>query len=298
MTDLPERLREAAHAHRPDRERMLARVEHAMAADGTGNDVPESAARGHDRPTAAPWMRVTAVTAAVAGAIGIGGLAVGAVTGASQPGHSSVTSDSADTGRPSPTAPGATGGEHRVPVQRHPTTAPTHHKSPGPHSTSGHGATVSPPLQAPPPSVPGSPPHSSGAPSTGGTGLPQGSGPLQSNGVLGSNSDSYWTESDVTLTSQKPITSLTVELRIARVNGETYSASWTDATQVSVKVSTEADVIVYRWTLAAGQTLPADTYTFAGQFTHDPGQGGTDGDRYTATVGYASGGPVTVGGGF
>ncbi|MFI0942503.1 hypothetical protein [Streptomyces sp. NPDC021020] len=297
MTDLPERLREAAHAHRPDRERMLARVEHAMTADGAGNGAPESAARGHDRPVAAPWMRVTAVTAAVAGAIGIGGLAVGAVTGTGQPGHSSVTSDSADPAQPSPTASDTAGsGEHRVPVQRQTTTAPAHRKSPGPHSTSGRGTTA-PPLQAAPPSVPGSPPQSSGAPSQG-TGLPQGSGPLQSNGVLGSNSDAYWTESEVQLTSQKPITSLAVELRIARVNGETYSASWTDATQVSVKVTTEADYIVYRWTLAAGQTLPADTYNFAGQFTHDPGQGGTDGDRYTATVGYASGGSVTVGGGF
>ncbi|WP_031520900.1 hypothetical protein [Streptomyces sp. NRRL F-5123] len=297
MTDLPERLREAAHAHRPDRERMLARVEHAMTADGTGSGAPDSAARGHDRPVAAPWMRVTAVTAAVAGAIGIGGLAVGAVTGTNQPGHSSVTSDSADPAPPSPIASGSTGGgERRVPVQRHSTTPSAHRKSPGPRNTAGRGTTT-PPLQAAPPSVPGSPPHSSG-PSSAGTGLPQGSGPLQSDGVLGSNSDAYWTESDVRLTSQKPITSLTVELRIARVNGETYSASWTDATQVSVKVTTEADYIVYRWTLAAGQTLPADTYSFAGQFTHDPGQGGTDGDRYTATAGYATGGSVTVGGGF
>lgn len=298
MTDLPERLREAAHAHRPDRERMLARVEHAMAADGTGHDVPGSAARGHDRPAAAPWMRVTAVTAAVAGAIGIGGLAVGAVTGTGQQGHSAVTSDSAEPAKPSPAASDtAGGGEQRVPVQRHPTTAPAHRRSPGPHSTAGRSTTASPPLQAPPPSIPGSPPQSSGASPTG-TGLPQSSGPLRSNGVLGANSDSYWTESDVQLTSQAQITSLTVELRIARVNGETYSASWTNATQVSVKVTTEADFIVYRWTLAAGQKLPAATYTFAGQFTHDPGKGGTDGDRYTATVGFASGDPVTVGGGF
>ncbi|MFI0899925.1 hypothetical protein [Streptomyces sp. NPDC020983] len=298
MTDLPERLREAAHAHRPDRERMLARVEHAMAADGTGNDAPESGARGHDRPAAAPWMRVTAVTAAVAGAIGIGGLAVGAVTGTGQPGHSTVTSDSADPAQPSPAASDTAGtSEHRVPVQRHSTTAPAHRRTPAPHTTAGRSTTASPPLQAPPPSIPGSPPQTTGAPSSG-SGLPQGSGPLRSNGVLGSNSDAYWTESDVTLTSQQPITSLTVELRIARVNGETYSASWTNATQVGVQVSTEADYIVYRWTLAAGQTLPADTYTFAGQFTHDPGKGGTDGDRYTATVGYASGGSVTVGGGF
>lgn len=297
MTDLPERLRNAAEAHRPDRERMLARVEHAMAADGAGTGAPEAGARGHDRP-AAPWMRVTAVTAAVAGAIGIGGLAVGAVTGDGQPVRTVVTSGDTDSAQSSPPASGGahTSDPHK-PAPRHSEPAPGHHKSPPPHTPSGRTATVSPPLQAPPPSVPGTPAQPTVTPGSG-TQVPQNSGPVQSDGVLGANSDDYWTSSNVVLTTRQTLTSLTVELRIARVNGETYTGSWTSVGDATVQVSVQSDVIVYRWTLPAGKTIPPGTYTFAGQYQHDQGQGGTDGDRYTATAGYGPGSSVTVGGHF
>ncbi|NUS14281.1 MAG: hypothetical protein HOY69_23240 [Streptomyces sp.] len=293
MTELPERLRSAADAYRPDRERILARVEHAMAADGAA----EPEARGHDRPAAAPWMRVTAVTAAVAGAIGIGGLAVGAVT-ANQPSRSVVTTDGSDSPQSSPSA---SGGSHssdgRVPVQRPSGTAPAHRPGATPHTSAGRTEPASPPLQAPPPSVPGSSPQSSGSPGAGGS-APQSSGPLQSNGAVDASSNSYWAQSNVVLTTQQPLTSLTAELRIARVSGETEAGSWTSAPQTTVQVTTESGWIVYRWTLNSGQTLPAGTYTFAGQFKHDEGQGGTDGDSYTVTATYGSGSSATVSGGF
>ena len=64
LSDLRTQLREAADSHRPDRERMLRRVEHGMAA-------PRPAARGgwlgrggHRSPIGpAPWARVVGVTA-------------------------------------------------------------------------------------------------------------------------------------------------------------------------------------------------------------------------------------------
>ena len=46
------------------------------------------------------------------------------------------------------------------------------------------------------------------------------------------------------------------------------------------------------------QAFGPGTYTFSGQFNHDPGQGGTDGDTYTVTAGYGSGATASVGGGF
>ncbi|NJP45636.1 hypothetical protein [Actinacidiphila epipremni] len=300
MTDLPERLRNAAEAHRPDRERMLARVEHAMAADGAGTGAGEPGARGHDRPAAAPWMRVTAVTAAVAGAIGIGGLAVGAVTGDGQPVKAVVTSDGTDSAQSSPPASGGSpSADHHEPAERQSGSAPAHRKSPSAHPSSGRTATVPPPLQAPPPSGPGSSTQQpTGTPGGGGQ-APQSSGPLQSNGVIGADSDNYWTQSNVVLTTRQTLTSLTVELRIARVNGETYTGSWTSVGDAAhVQVTVQSDVIVYRWTLPAGKTIAPGTYTFAGQFQHDQGQGGTDGDSYTATAGYGSGSSATVGGHF
>ncbi|MYS19489.1 hypothetical protein GA0115240_10919, partial [Streptomyces sp. DvalAA-14] len=47
MAELPERLRAAAEAHRPDRGRMLARVERAMVPPGQRSGGPHA-----DRPPA------------------------------------------------------------------------------------------------------------------------------------------------------------------------------------------------------------------------------------------------------
>ncbi|MET7323352.1 hypothetical protein [Streptomyces sp. NPDC005549] len=64
--ELRARLREAAGAHRPDRVRILARVERGMAAGD----------RGPDRVRLPGWVRVAGATAAVAGVLVAGGYAV------------------------------------------------------------------------------------------------------------------------------------------------------------------------------------------------------------------------------
>ncbi|WUH94126.1 hypothetical protein OG900_31025 [Streptomyces sp. NBC_00433] len=298
MTDLPERLRNAADAHRPDRERMLARVEHAMAADDTRPGVHGSGARGHDRPPAAPWMRVTAVTAAVAGAIGIGGLAVGAVTGDNQPTGTVVTSGDTDTAT-SPAAQSATSGSTgtRAPVPRHTPPAPGHRRAATtPHGTPGRKPPAALPSKPPSASAPGTTPGPSGGHDSGAQ-APTSDGPLSSNGVIGSGSNDYWTQSDVDLATTQTLTSLTVELRIARNSHETSTNSWTTVPGgPAAQVTVEGQDLVYRWTLNAGQTLAPGTYTFSGQFSHDPGQGGTDGDGYTVTARYGSGSSAQVSG--
>ncbi|WP_221354950.1 hypothetical protein [Streptomyces beigongshangae] len=74
--ELRARLRESAGAYRPDRTRILARVERGMA-DG------ERAAGPSPRPAALGWWRVAAATAAVAGVLAVGGHTVAsAVRGA------------------------------------------------------------------------------------------------------------------------------------------------------------------------------------------------------------------------
>ncbi|MGW2477579.1 hypothetical protein [Streptomyces sp. NPDC001665] len=67
--ELSGRLREAAEAHRPDRARMLARIERGMAGDGPA---PRSV-----RPPRAvrPWLRVAGATAAVCGVLAAGAFA-------------------------------------------------------------------------------------------------------------------------------------------------------------------------------------------------------------------------------
>ncbi|MFF8609810.1 hypothetical protein ACF06X_28230 [Streptomyces sp. NPDC015346] len=66
---LRRQLREAADAHRPDRARILARVERGMAAP------PEPARLRRRRPRpAGPWTRTLAVAAAVVGVLTLGGV--------------------------------------------------------------------------------------------------------------------------------------------------------------------------------------------------------------------------------
>ncbi|MFJ9177675.1 hypothetical protein [Streptomyces sp. NPDC102360] len=67
--DLRQRLRSAADAHRPDRARMLARVERGM------HERPASDEPG--RRPAVGWVRIAGITAGVVGALAVGGFAVG-----------------------------------------------------------------------------------------------------------------------------------------------------------------------------------------------------------------------------
>ncbi|MEV8228140.1 hypothetical protein AB0P41_19135 [Streptomyces sp. NPDC079167] len=67
--DLRERLRTAAASHRPDRARMLARIERGMA-----EEPPARRVRGPRAPM--PWLRVVGATAAVCGVLTAGAFAV------------------------------------------------------------------------------------------------------------------------------------------------------------------------------------------------------------------------------
>ncbi|MEE1757384.1 hypothetical protein [Streptomyces sp. SP18CS02] len=71
MDELKRRLREAAHAHHPDRARILARVERGRAAPADPAPVRRTAG--------ASWLRVVGATAAVAAVLAVGGYAVASV---------------------------------------------------------------------------------------------------------------------------------------------------------------------------------------------------------------------------
>ncbi|MDN3293258.1 hypothetical protein QWM81_04170 [Streptomyces ficellus] len=73
MDELRKHLREAAHAHRPDRARILARVERGMARP------PADGAPAPRRPSPrTPWLRVAGATAAAA-VLAVGGYTVASV---------------------------------------------------------------------------------------------------------------------------------------------------------------------------------------------------------------------------
>lgn len=283
LSDLRTQLREAADSHRPDRERMLRRVEHGMAA-------PRPAARGgwlgrggHRSPIGpAPWARVVGVTAGLVSAFAVGGLAVGLTTdGKDHGGQSVVTS-------PGPAAP---------PDLSTPTRSPTHKPV---TSSPGTGGTTNP---APgtvhtPTGNPSAGASSSASPDTRRGNHPQ-DGYLWSDGLVAKNSNTFWAESDVTVKNEKPLTTLTVELRIALTGSVASTGSWSTlgADNYTVTITEDNGALVYHWTLKSGKTLAAGTYTFAGQYNHAKGVRDAGGDLYTARGG-GTGGAVEVRGDF
>ncbi|MFI1720344.1 hypothetical protein [Streptomyces sp. NPDC020489] len=103
--DIDRRLREAAEAHRPDRARMLARVERGMAGP---------AVRHRARPFARSGTRVALTGLAAAGILTTGGLAVAAIVATPSPSPTvttpatpspTVSSPPPTSARPTPVAP-------------------------------------------------------------------------------------------------------------------------------------------------------------------------------------------------
>ncbi|MFJ1915591.1 hypothetical protein ACIOGX_27065 [Streptomyces sp. NPDC088147] len=226
MDELHRRLKEAARAHRPDRERMLARVERGMAA-------PETRPAGAPAHRPASWFRVATAAAAAAGVLAAGTFVLVAMDDGTDPAGTVAT-------------------------------------TPGPAS----GAPDSPPAGAR-------------------------DGYLRSDGVIDPNSNAYWAQSNITLGTDRPLTSLTLELRVAQTGGVRDTGSWRSLPEedFTVSVRPETGALVYRWTLKDGVTVPAGEHVFAAQYDHAEGARDAGDDRYTA-VATGSGGTAEVRGDF
>ncbi|MFF2326132.1 MULTISPECIES: hypothetical protein [unclassified Streptomyces] len=233
--ELRARLRAAAGTHRPDRERMLARVERGMAQRPSAR-VPH-AGRG-----AALWLRVAGATAAVCAVLVVGAYAV------------TTTGGGGDDGR-------RVAGPPSTPV---PATEPP---TPAPEAPAGPGA------------------------------LPAEDGPLWIDAAVDPHSNAYWAQSDVTLRTSRPLSALTVELRIALTGGVNTTGAWRSLPEVDFIASAreQGGFLVYRWTLKPGRTVPAGTHTFAGQYNHAEGDRDASGDDVTARAVPTTGQQAAVG---
>ncbi|HWU10068.1 MAG TPA: hypothetical protein VN520_27455, partial [Streptomyces sp.] len=129
--------------------------------------------------------------------------------------------------------------------------------------------------------------------------LPAGEGPLWSDGSLNPDSNAYWAQSEVTVKTARPLSALTVELRIALTGGVNTTGAWRSLPEQDFAASAreEDGFLVYRWTLKPGRSVPAGTHTFAGQYNHAEGARDTGRDDYTARA-RAAGGQTSVGGVF
>ncbi|MGW0533244.1 hypothetical protein [Streptomyces sp. NPDC003032] len=248
------KLRGAAQAHRPDRERMLARIEQGM----TARERPERRPKRPHRPkpphrAGASWLRVVTATAAVAGVCAVAGYGVASALRGDDPDPRSVATSS------TPDAPPAATEHGRTPAP------------PPPRPTSG----VPKPHKPHKPSEPADPPR---GPKT----VPAAE-LLWADGSIDPGSSTYWSQSDITVKAKKPLTALTVELRVARAGKVADTGNWRTlpVDDFDVTVTERGGSLVYRWTLKAGRTVQAGRHVFAGQYNHPEGQRDAHADRYT-----------------
>ncbi|MDK1346076.1 hypothetical protein QNO09_22770 [Streptomyces sp. 378] len=262
--ELRTRLHEAAGAHEPDRERMLARIERGMAGP---------AVSGHraKHPPVFGWVRVAGASAAVAGVLAVGGYAVAsAVKDEAAPQQEVATSP---TPTPSPEA------TSRAPVpppavEPAPSRSPERRESGPPPS----GTPNAPAAQRPPAAE---------------------DGPLWSDGSVDPHSNDYWAQSNVTLKTREQLTALSVRLKVAQTGGVSDAGAWRSLPEddFTLTVAERDGFLVYTWTLKEGRTVPAGQWVFAGQFAHARGgrDAGEDAYAVTATAGSRQ---LSVGGGF
>lgn len=319
MEKVRERLLEAGREHRPDRARMLARIERGMAE--SRDDVPGHRARGiggRQRRTGSfspfgsradaplgpvtPWVRVIATTAAACGVLFVGGLAVGsAVRGHDESQTVATYPTPQQSATPSPTAtrqPAAPSPTVEPPGPPVRSNGPDRGNSPVPGAGTGTGTTPGASSSPTGTASAGSP---AGDPSVAVTASP-GAGPeeqgarqtdgfLSSVGAVDRSGSEYWAQSRIDLTVASDLTSLTVELRITQTGGVTSTGAWRTLPEqdFDLTVAEQNGTLVYRWTLKDGLTVPTGKFTFAAQYNHEQGDRNASADRYRVDAVVAGG---------
>ena len=179
------------------------------------------------------WLKVTLATLAVAGVTSLGGLALAAGMQQRAPQPTTTT--------PAVVAP----------------TGDTASATPSPRASAAKPpATASPtPSRQPTPTA------------------KTADGPIAARGTISPHSIIYWAQNDLTIDVAQPLTTLTVEVRIAQTAGVQYTGDWRTAPADDFTVSvTPADgFLVYRWTLKPGRTVAAVQQVFAAQYNHSTG---------------------------
>ncbi|MFJ5031245.1 hypothetical protein ACIQB5_24710 [Streptomyces sp. NPDC088560] len=223
------------------------------------------AVRHRARPFARSGTRVALAGLAATGILATGGLAVAAIVA-----HSSPSATVTTPATPSPTVS-------------------------SPHPASGRPTPVAPAPATTPGSARPTPPATSPSPTAG----ESRNGPLWSAGSVDPHSTVYWTQSNLALKTTQPLTSLTIEMRIAQTGGVKITGTWQTLPSTDFTVTAqEADgTLVYRWVLKPGLTVPAGSYEFAAQFNHATGVRSAAGDGYRVDA-QGSGGSASVRGGF
>ncbi len=257
--EIDRRLREAAEAHRPDRARMLARVERGMAGP---------AVRHRARPFARSGTRVALAGLAAGGILTTGGLAVAAIVATPPPSPSPTVT--------TPAAPSPTAGS--------------------PHPTSARPTPVAPPPATTPGSSRPTPPATSPSPTAGENqdGPLWSAGSVNSKSTVYWTQSDLVLKTTQPLTSLT-VEIRIVQTGGAKSTGTWQTLPSDDFT---VTVQEAGGALVYRWVLKPGLTVPAGTHEFAVQFNNGgAGERSAAGDGYRVDA-QGTGGSASVRGGF
>ncbi|MEU4393532.1 hypothetical protein [Kribbella sp. NPDC023855] len=227
--------------------------------------VADPTVRHRTSSIARSWPQAAIVGVITAATLATGGLAVAAIGGV----------PSLPAAAPSSAVPS-------------PTVTPT----PSPRSTS---ATRPAPASTRP--APSTSPGSSRPTTPAGTRIQN--GPLWSQGSMDAHSSIYWGQNNLVIKTTEPLTSLTVELRIAQTGDVRKTGNWQTLPndEFTVTVEESAGALLYRWTLKPGRTVPAGQHQFAAQYNHATGVRKIKRDRYRVHA-QSSVGSSEVWGGF
>lgn len=260
MDDTRKLLRQAAEAHEPDREAMLVRIQKGMAHDSDARR-----ARLYRRRRQASWAKISLAAVAAVGVLGLGGLAVAAGVRQQAP------------ERPAPVVVTPTGRAATPQPRVSPTKPPVSSGSATPHHTAS--------------------PSAGGPTSAGGT--VSADGMISARADVNAHSTVYWSQNDLIVDVAKPLSALTIELRIAQTGGVQSTGDWQTAPpdDFTITVTPSNGYLVYRWVLKPGRTVPAAQQLFAAQFNHQTGQRDAGKDTFLVQA-TASGRTSEVRGGF
>ncbi|HET6531866.1 MAG TPA: hypothetical protein VFH03_14850, partial [Actinoplanes sp.] len=97
---------------------------------------------------------------------------------------------------------------------------------------------------------------------------------LSAAGAVADDSVPTWTQNTVRVRVSRPVVDLAVTISVARTAGVAEAGRYTTVpnTDVITDVRRTPDVLIYSFTLKAGQRLRPGTYEFAAQFDHRPGR--------------------------
>lgn len=241
MDDTRKHLRQAAEAHQPDREAMLARIEQGMAAGPHADRGPRAdRARLYRRRRQASWLKVALAGFAGVGVLGLGGLALAAGVRQEAPEHPAPVTVT-------PTAPAAT--------SQPPASATTK------------------PLASSGPSTP----HRSAPPSVDGlNGLISARADVNAHSTVYWSQNDLTLDVAQPL-SALTVELRIAQTGGVQSTGDWQTAPPDDFT---VTVTPSDGYLVYRWTLKPGHTIPAAQQLFGAQFNHATGKRDAGRDTY------------------